>query len=95
MSISSLAPLAPEAEEQDGPSLFNGIGLEVEEIILGLNVLTTKVRDLKGSFDMRQPISLKHAADDICTVGSQVSILAGHLSSVVARHVNRHSKIKE
>lgn len=84
---------APEAEEQDGPSLFHGLSLEVEEIILGLNVLTTKVRDLKGSFDHKQAISMKHAADDIAIVGNQVAILAGHLSGVVTKFVNRKPRV--
>lgn len=84
---------APEAEEQDGPSLFNGVGLEVEEIILGLNVLTTKVRSLKSAFDLHESASLKAASEDICTVSSQVSILAGHLAGVVGKHLNRKPRV--
>ncbi len=83
-----------DTDTQDGPSLYQGIALEVEELILSLNVLTRKVRDIKGSFDHRQSVSLKIAADDVSLVAGQMNIIASHLSSVVARYVNRKAVVK-
>lgn len=76
-------------ENPDGPELFTGIGYELQEIIMGMNVLNAKTRDLKGCFDMRQEVSAKIAADDICKVASQVSILAGHMAGIIAKYVER------
>lgn len=81
------------AEAKDGPEIFTGLRFELEEIIMGMNVLQTKVRDLNGSFEHRQEVSAKIAADDIHTVANQVSILAGHLSSMIAKHVNRKPRV--
>lgn len=78
-----------DAPTRDGPELFTGLRFELEEILLGMNVLNAKARDLSGCFDMRQEVSAKVTADDICKVASQVSILAGHMASKIAEHVNR------
>lgn len=77
------------ATNQDGPELFTGLRFELEEIIMGMNVLNAKVRDLNGCFEHRQQVSAKVAADDIAKVASQVSILAGHMACMIAAHVNR------
>lgn len=83
-----------EAEAQDGPELFTGLRYELEEIIMGMTVLNSKTRDLKGCFDMRQEVSAKVTADDLCRIASQVSILAGHMSATITKHVNRKAFVK-
>lgn len=82
-----------ETEQRDGPSLFVGLRYELDEIVLGLNVLTAKVRDLNGCFEHRQEVSAKVAADDIAKVSSQVSLIAAHMSEIISRHVNRKPRV--
>lgn len=83
----------PEAEIKDGPSLYDGLSLEVEQILLGYNVLTAKMRDFKGAVDFKQDVTVKLIADDLAKVTSQISIMASHVSSVVARHINRKPRV--
>lgn len=82
-----------DATTKDGPDLFSGLRFELEEIIMGMNVLNAKVRDLNGSFDHRQTVSAKLAADDIGKVAGQVSTLAGHMSKIIVDHVNRKPRV--
>lgn len=83
----------PDAEQHDGPELYTGLALEVEQILLGYNVLTAKVRDFKGAVDFKQDVTVKLLADDLAKVSSQISIMAAHVSSVVARHINRKPRV--
>lgn len=86
------APAPAEAEQQDGPSLYVGLAYEVDELVMGLNTLTTKVRDLQGCMAHRQPVAMKVALDDIARLSGQIQILAKHGASVVERHVNRRPR---
>lgn len=86
---------APEIEERDGPELYTGLALEIEQIILGYHVMTAKMRDFKGAVDFKQDVTVKLLADDLAKVSSQMSIMAAHVSSVVARNINRRPQIKE
>lgn len=83
----------PQTEQRDGPDLYTGLSFEIEQILLGCAVLTSKVRELNGCFDHKQAVSLKLAADDIAKTAGQINIMAAHVSSVVARHVNRRSRV--
>lgn len=74
------------------PDFFTGTRFEVDEIVLGMNVLNVKTRDLKGSSTHRQAVSLKLAADDIAKVAGQIQILAAHLATKCAQHVNRKAR---
>lgn len=82
-----------ETETRDGPALFTGLSFELDEIVMGMNVLNAKVRDLNGCFEHKQEVSAKVAADDIAKVSSQVSILAAHMASKIAEHVNRKPRV--
>lgn len=82
---------APEA--QDGPPLYTGLALEIEQILLGYNVLTAKMRDFKGAVEFKQDVTVKILADDIAKVAGQINIMASHVSSVVAGHINRKPRV--
>lgn len=84
-----------DTEAQDGPSLYAGLSLEVEQILLGYNVLTAKMRDFKGAVDFKQDVTVKLLADDIAKTAGQMNIMASHISSCVARHVNRRPRTGE
>lgn len=76
-------------ETRDGPSLFVGIELEVNEIILCRNRINDASTALKAGYVDRYEAAVKQAADEIATAAAQMSTLAAHLSGVIARHQNR------
>lgn len=86
------APIQAETEQSVVP-FYEGTRYTVDEIILGMNVATAKVRDLKGSHDARTAVALKIAADDLAKVASQISTLATHLAKVTTEHVNRRPRV--
>lgn len=86
------APIEPEPQ-RDGPSLFNGIALEVEEIIIGRNVINAKCAALRESMVARHEAGVKAAADDIAKIAGQMQVLSAHLGSVIARHQARNPKL--
>jgi hypothetical protein len=81
-----------DALADEAPDFFTGVKFSVDEILMGTNVLVAKARDLAGSLENRQPVSLKLAADDIHKFASEVSILAGVVARVATTHVNRRSR---
>ncbi len=83
-----------DTEAQDGPSLYQGIALEVEQVLLSYTKLTDKLRDLKGSYDHKQAVSLKIAADDVALISGQMNIMASHISTITAKWVNRKAVIR-
>lgn len=74
---------------KDGPDLFEGISLEVAAIEDCQRVLTAVLKDLQGACRSKQMIPAKLAADDITRTAGQMHTLAGHLSTVLIRHINR------
>lgn len=81
--------------QRDGPSLFVGITLEVEEIIIGRNVMNTKVATIREAMDKRHEATLKQAAEELAVIAGQMQTLSAHLASVIGRHQRRLSKIPE
>lgn len=82
-----------ETEERDGPSLFNGISYEVDEIILGRNVVSEKCAALREAMTARHAANVKQAADDIARISAQMHTLSAHLAGVIARHQARTPKL--
>lgn len=80
------------AEERDGPSLFVGIALEVEEIIIGRNVINAKCAALQESMIARREAGVKAAADEIAVIAGQMQALSAHLGSLIARHQARRPR---
>lgn len=70
---------------QDGPSLFTGIALEVDEIILCRNRINTSATDLRAAMTAQQASSVKQAAEEIAKVAGQMNVMAAHIASVIAR----------
>lgn len=89
-------PIAPEqlaaAAQRDGPSLFTGIALEVDEIVLGRNVINAKVTALREAMSNRHEAAVKQAAEEIATITGQMQTLSAHLASVIARHQARRPR---
>lgn len=78
------------AAERDGPSLFVGIALEVDEIVIGRNVVNAKVTALREAMASRHEAAVKQAAEEIATITGQMQTLSAHLASVIARHQARN-----
>ena len=76
-------------QDDQEPSLFVGTGFEVEETLIGLNVLTAKVRQLKHSQDTKNLAALKLDAEAVAKVAGQIKLLNDHLAGVCCRHLNR------
>lgn len=76
-------------ETQDGPSLFVGIALEVEEILLCERKLALPCGELRAGMTGRYESEVKKAADDIAKIAGQMQTLSAHLSTVIARHQSR------
>lgn len=85
-------PAAIAAAAHDGPSLFVGTALEVDEIVIGRNVINTKVTALREAMTARHEAAVKQCADDIAKIAGQMQTLSAHLSSVLTRHQNRNPK---
>lgn len=75
--------------EDQAPDLFTGTHFSVEETILGLNVLTAKVRQLKHSHETKNAAAMKLDAEGIAKVAGQIQALSSHLAGVCIRHINR------
>lgn len=82
----------PAAERRDGPELYTGLAFEMEEIALGMNVLQRHARDLRGSFDAKQTVSLAVQAAELSKVAGQISTLAAHMSKIAGKHINRNTR---
>lgn len=84
---------AAQAERHDGaPDIFIGTHYSVDEIVLGLRVLTAKVRQLKHSHETRNVAAMKLDAEGCAKVAGQIEALASHLGSVCVRYINRRPR---
>jgi hypothetical protein len=81
-----------QTEIKDGPELYTGLRLEMDEIALGMNVLTRHARDLRDCFDAKQTVSLVVQAAALSTVANQLSILSAHMAKIAGQHVNRRAR---
>lgn len=77
------------AEPQD---IFYGLSFSVDQILIIINGLNEKARELKGSLDHRTPVSMKMAASDIAIYAGPLLNLSSHLASVLTVHVNRRPR---
>lgn len=64
-------------------------GFAVEEIVLGVGVLTTKVRALKSSNAIASAVAQKFAAEDVSKIAGQIKMMADMLARVTINHLNR------
>ncbi len=83
------ATITAPAEQQDGPSLFVGIALEVNEIVACRDNLDLPCARLRAGMADRHEAAVKQAADDIAKIAGQMQTLRAHLSSVISRHLAR------
>lgn len=82
----------PDVIEKDGPELYTGLALEMDEIALGMNVLNRHARNLRECFDAKQTVSLALAAADIAKVSNQISVLSAHMAKMAGANINRRSR---
>lgn len=92
--------------EQDGPDPFIGLGYEVDQIMLGRNVILAKanaVRDavdlLETAYNTRSLTNTKLAAEiadgvtaELRTIADQTNNLTAHLAKKTAELLNRRPR---
>lgn len=83
----------PTVDNPDGPELYTGLHLEMDEIALGMNVLQRHARNLRECFDAKQTVSLALAAADIAKVAGQISTLSAHMAKIAGQHINRRPRV--
>lgn len=81
----------PEPSDAETPTFYTGTWFLVDEIDLGLSVLTAKVRALKEGNHHRAAVTQKLAAEEISKVAGQIKSMADTLTRVTIEHVNRKS----
>ncbi|MGM4891226.1 hypothetical protein [Tardiphaga sp. 839_C3_N1_4] len=81
----------PKTEAE--PNFFHGTSFAVEEIALGLNVLTVKVRNLREGSRNRSAVTQKLAAEDCSKIAGQIKIMSDLLVRVTLEHINRKPRV--
>lgn len=82
----------PDAPEKNEPDFFIGLPLVTDEIELGLNVLTAKVRALRLAQAGKHAVSMKIEAENIAKVSNQINMLAAQVVRTTLRHINRRPR---
>ena len=88
-----MSATAPKPADEQEPDFFTGTSFSVEETLLGLNVLTAKVRGLKHSHATRNAAAMKLGAEDVAKIAGQIKLLSDHLAGVCVRHLNRRPRV--
>jgi hypothetical protein len=84
--------MTDHAPEPMQPTFFTGTRFAVDEIELGLRVLTAKARDLKQGNDVGSAAQQKLAAEQISKISGQIKALADTLVRVSISHINRRPR---
>jgi hypothetical protein len=100
--IASAVPLGADARDaqEPGPSaegdmeigvpdFFLGTSFAVDEILLGMNVLTAKVKALKEGNTNKASVTQKLQAESVAKTAGQIQLLADMLARVTIAHINR------
>ena len=84
------------AQQQDAeqePNFYQGTSFLVDEILLGMNVLTAKVRNLKQGNTSGSAVQQKLAAEDIAKISGQIQSMAQTIARVTISHINRKPRV--
>lgn len=84
---------APAPHPADGPpELYTGIQYEVDFILDELRVAFEIAKRLKSSFEARETVPLKLAAEQLAPRAERAASSSRHLASVLVRHLNRRPR---
>lgn len=83
---------APAKQQEQEPDIFTGLSFSIDETLLGLNVLSAKVRALKHSHTTRNISALKLGAEEVAKISGQIKLLNDHLAGVCVRHMARRPR---
>lgn len=86
-----MIPAKQPAPEQE-PDFYTGTSFAVEEILLGMNVLQAKVRNLKQGNDTGSAVQQKLAAEDVSKIAGQIKMMADTVARVTISHLNRRPR---
>lgn len=87
MSVTS-----PQPDEGQEPSFYHGTSFAVNEIILGMNVLTRKVRDLKSGNEAGSAVQQKLSSEEVSKIAGQIKMMADTITRVTVGHLNRRPR---
>lgn len=83
---------AIKSDEQE-PDIYYGTSFIVDEIELGLAVLSRKVRDLKSGNQRGSAIDQKLASEQLAKTAGQMKCLADVVTRVTLNHINRKPRV--
>lgn len=82
-----------ETAKQQEPDFYTGIAISVDETLLGLSVLSAKVRSLKHSHSTRNCAATKMDAEAVAKIARQIAALNDHLASVCVGRMARRARV--
>jgi hypothetical protein len=77
------------------PDFYFAIESDLDDIALGLRVLDSKARDMRGAVEHRQALSLQCAATDLARLAGQLSALAAGLAEQAGAKIGAHADAQE
>lgn len=86
--------LAPDTNTEPVVDIWTGTSLEIDELVMGANVVVAKVRAIKEAQAARAAMTVKVAADECAVICGQMQSLSAHLARVLAKHAARESKVR-
>lgn len=86
------APAQQQPLTDQEPDFFTGTSFLVDEILLGMNVLQTKVRGLKQGNVARSAVQQKLQAEEVSKIAGQIGSMADTITRVTISHLNRRPR---
>lgn len=83
---------APAPQPEQEPDFFTGTSFAVDEILLGMSVLQTKVRNLKQANDSGSAVGQKLASEEVSKIAGQITMMADVITRVSLSHINRRPR---
>lgn len=85
------SPAVKQIEQE--PNIYYGTSFIVEELELGLGVLSRKVRDLKAGNARGSAVDQKLAAEQLAKTAEQMKCLADVVTRVTLNYINRKPRV--
>jgi hypothetical protein len=77
------------------PDFYLAIENDIDDIALGLRVLDSKARDVRGAVEQRQALSLQRAATDLARFAGQLGALADGLAARTGAKLRAQAEAQE
>lgn len=84
-------PAIKQTEQE--PDIYGGCGFVIEELELGINVMSRKIRDLKSANQRGSAIDQKLASEQLAKTAGQMKCLADVVTRVTLNFINRRPRV--